>query len=227
LPHLFAGEFAAAASLITQLESVTEATGSSIAPYAPLVLAALRGWETEAARLIEAGMKEAERGEQGAWLTWALWATAVLHNSLGRYEQALAAAEQASQGSRVLAPANWAVVELIEAATRRLGSLPGRSLLPAAMLQDLTGAWQASAQVDTDLARWAEGKIARGCHRNSRSDARLRASYAPEGQATAASTRSPASGPRSPDDTASPPTSRTSSKRPGTFPRGQPPRDVT
>jgi hypothetical protein len=67
----------------------------------------------------------------------------------------------------------------------RLGSLPGRSLLPAAMLQDLTGAWQASAQVDTDLARWAEDKIARGCHRNGRSDARLRASYAPEVQATA------------------------------------------
>ena len=67
----------------------------------------------------------------------------------------------------------------------RLGSLPGRSLLPTAMLPDLTRAWQASAQVDTDLAQWAEGKIARGCHRNSRSDARLRASYIPEGQATA------------------------------------------
>jgi hypothetical protein len=67
----------------------------------------------------------------------------------------------------------------------RLGSLPGRSLLPAAMLADLTGAWQASAQVDADLARWADGKIARGCHRNSRSDASLRASYVPDGQATA------------------------------------------
>ncbi len=67
----------------------------------------------------------------------------------------------------------------------RLGSLPGRSLLPAAMLQDLTGAWQASAQVDTDLARWADDMVARGCHRNSRSDARLRASYVPEGQANA------------------------------------------
>ena len=65
----------------------------------------------------------------------------------------------------------------------QLGNLPGRSLLPTAMLQDLTGAWQASAQVDTDLARWAEGTIARGCHGNSRSDAGLRASYAPEGQA--------------------------------------------
>jgi hypothetical protein len=67
----------------------------------------------------------------------------------------------------------------------RLGSLPGRSLLPAAMLQDLTGAWQASAQVDTDLALWAQDNSARGCHRTSRSDAGLRASYVPEGQATA------------------------------------------
>jgi hypothetical protein len=67
----------------------------------------------------------------------------------------------------------------------RLGSLPGRSLLDAAMLQDLTRAWQASAQVDADLARWADDNIARGCQRTSRSDANLRASYAPEGQATA------------------------------------------
>jgi hypothetical protein len=67
----------------------------------------------------------------------------------------------------------------------RLASLPGRSVLPAAMLQDLTGAWQASAQVDTDLARWAQGKIDRGCHRNSPPDARLRASYVPEARAAA------------------------------------------
>jgi hypothetical protein len=52
------------------------------------------------------------------------------------------------------------------------------------MLQNLTSAWQASAQVDTHLARWAEDNAARGCHRNSRSDAQLRASYAPESRAT-------------------------------------------
>jgi hypothetical protein len=67
----------------------------------------------------------------------------------------------------------------------RLASMPGRSLLPAAMLHDLTGAWQASAQVDIDLARWAQDKIARGCHPNSRPDAALRATYVPEVQATA------------------------------------------
>jgi hypothetical protein len=66
----------------------------------------------------------------------------------------------------------------------RLASLPGRSLLPAAMLQDLTSAWQASAQVDTDLAQWTQDNIARGCHHRGRSDAHLRASSIPESRAT-------------------------------------------
>ena len=43
--HLFAGEFAAAASLVAEAESVTEATGSSIAPYGAVALAAFRGRE--------------------------------------------------------------------------------------------------------------------------------------------------------------------------------------
>jgi hypothetical protein len=67
----------------------------------------------------------------------------------------------------------------------KLASLPGRSLLPAAMLQDLTSAWQASAQVDTDLARWAQDNATRGCHHHKgRSDAFLRASAGPEARAT-------------------------------------------
>ena len=67
----------------------------------------------------------------------------------------------------------------------RLGSLPGRSELPPALLRNLSTAWQASAQVDTDLARWATDTLALGCHRNSRSGAGLRASFVPESQATA------------------------------------------
>jgi hypothetical protein len=67
----------------------------------------------------------------------------------------------------------------------RLASLPGRSLLPAALLQDLTSAWQASAQVDNDLARWAQDNATRGCHHHKgRSDAFLRASAGPEARAT-------------------------------------------
>ena len=85
-----------------------------------------------------------------------------------------------SQDTRTFASAASSRQRLLS----RLRNLPGRSLLPAAMLQDLTNAWQASAQVDTDLAGWAADKVARGCHHNSRSDAQLRASYAPERQAT-------------------------------------------
>ncbi|HLH82134.1 MAG TPA: hypothetical protein VKV38_02635 [Trebonia sp.] len=67
----------------------------------------------------------------------------------------------------------------------KLGSLPGRSALPAAMLSELSGAWRASAQVDTDLARWASDAAARGCHKGNPGDASLRASSAPDSQATA------------------------------------------
>ena len=85
------------------------------------------------------------------------------------------------QDARILADAASARKRLLS----RLGSLDDRALLPAAMLQDLAGAWQASAQADADLARWADDEIARGCHSTSGSDASLRASYVPDGRATA------------------------------------------
>ena len=67
----------------------------------------------------------------------------------------------------------------------KLASLSGRSALPAAMLTDLSGAWQASAQVDKDLAQWASTAASRGCHKGNPKDASLQASYGPDGQATA------------------------------------------
>src|SRR5262249_39373660 len=99
--HLFAGNFAYAASLVAEAESVTEATGSSIAPYGALALAALRGQEAEAAALTEAGTKEAQRRGGGEGLSFFQWASAVLYNGLGRYDQALSAAQQAAEDSHV------------------------------------------------------------------------------------------------------------------------------
>ena len=46
----------------------------------------------------------------------------------------------------------------------RLADLPGRSSLPAAMINDLSSAWEASASVDTDLAKWANHAATAGCH---------------------------------------------------------------
>jgi DNA-binding CsgD family transcriptional regulator len=52
------------------------------------------------------------------WAPTAHWAAAVLSNSLGQYDQALAAAEQGGRYPDDLGLATWSLVELIEAAAR-------------------------------------------------------------------------------------------------------------
>jgi hypothetical protein len=67
----------------------------------------------------------------------------------------------------------------------KLGALSGRAALPPAMVSALTGAWQASAQADTDLSKWAQDELSGGCHKSKTgNDANLKASYGPDGQAT-------------------------------------------
>jgi DNA-binding CsgD family transcriptional regulator len=148
--HLFAGEFTEAASLVAQAESVAEATGSSLAPYGTLALAVFRGRETQAAQLIQTATDDAGRRGEGGGLSSVQWAAAVLYNSLGRYEQALAAARQASEDSPAVRFANWALVELVEAAVR--SAVPERA---AGALQRLSGIARACR---TD---WALGVEAR------------------------------------------------------------------
>jgi DNA-binding CsgD family transcriptional regulator len=116
--HLFAGEFTQAASMVAQSESVTEATGSSIAPYGALALAVFRGRETQAAHLIQTITGDAGRRGEGGALSFVDWAAAVLGNSLGRYGEALAAAQRASEDFPAIIFASWALVELVEAAVR-------------------------------------------------------------------------------------------------------------
>jgi DNA-binding CsgD family transcriptional regulator len=114
---VWSGDFAAAASLITESEAVCEATGSRIAPYAAMYLAALRGSQTEAIPLIEAAIAEAATAGQGVAATFAYWVAAILHNGLGRYADAMAAAEQAT-GDAHLYTSMRTLPELIEAAVR-------------------------------------------------------------------------------------------------------------
>jgi DNA-binding CsgD family transcriptional regulator len=97
----------------------TEATGIRLAPYGALGLAAFRGRDAEASALASATKEEAAVRGEGAGISVADWATAVLSNGLGRYNRALAAAEQASAyPADVGGPANWGLVELVEAAVR-------------------------------------------------------------------------------------------------------------
>jgi DNA-binding CsgD family transcriptional regulator len=171
MQHLFAGEFTAATSLVAQLESVSQAIGISVSRYAALALAVFRGREAEAAELIATATKDAERRAEGAWLPFVRWATAVLCNSLGQYEKALAAAEQGSQLDSIAAlhmAAKWASAELIEAAVRS-----GRPERAAGALQRLSQTTRASG---TDWARGIEarsralvsqGEAAEACYREA------------------------------------------------------------
>jgi DNA-binding CsgD family transcriptional regulator len=114
----FAGRLTAASSLIEETRAATEATESRMPPYGALVVAAWRGREADAARKIETILEEvAPRGE-GLAFTLSHWARAVLYNGLGRYTEAMAAAERASEHAEDLAFYNWGLVELIEAANR-------------------------------------------------------------------------------------------------------------
>jgi DNA-binding CsgD family transcriptional regulator len=148
--HLFAGEFTEAASMAAQVESVIEATGSSIAPYGALALPVFRGQEAQATQLIQTATDDAERRGEGRALSYIGWAAAVLYNSLGRYEKALAAAQRASEDSPAVEFASWALVELIEAAVR--SGVPERA---AGALQRLSGIARACG---TDWALSAEAR---------------------------------------------------------------------
>jgi hypothetical protein len=115
--HVQAGEFAAAAVLIEEVDAITEATGNAPLGYTSLVLAAWRGKETQALELIEASREDAAGRGEGRAITLAEYARAVLNNGLGRYREALAAAQRASEHDD-LGLFGWALIELVEAAAR-------------------------------------------------------------------------------------------------------------
>jgi DNA-binding CsgD family transcriptional regulator len=116
------GDFAEAASLAAESDSVAAATGSRIAPYAGLRVAGLRGREVECSVLIAAALEQAEARGQGMAAVHAHWAGAVLYNGLSAYEQAASAARRATTippgASPTMLAGIWALPELVEAAAR-------------------------------------------------------------------------------------------------------------
>src|SRR5580693_3559297 len=114
---LFAGDLSSAASLVEEVRVATDATGINFEPTGAMALAAFRGNEAEASPFIEANVSQALHSREGNRLAVATWASAVLNNGLGRYQDALAAAQQATDPLDVIYP-YWALAELIEAAVR-------------------------------------------------------------------------------------------------------------
>ncbi len=146
----WSGEFTSAAAATAQAEAITGAAGIGIAPYGAMLLAALRGREPDGSHLLESAINAAAAVGQGFGVQWGEFVRAILFNGLGRYEQALAAAQRASGDTPQLFIASWALAELIEAASRT-----GESQLGAAALERLT---EDTGAAGTD---WGAGVAAR------------------------------------------------------------------
>ena len=178
---LFAGRLAVAASLIAEATAVVEATGSHLSLNGAIALANWPGNEAEAARLTEAGREDVLRRGEGLWLVVTDWGRAVRHNGLGRYDEALAAAERAAENPEGLGVSTWVLSELVEAAVR--SGHPERPPAPLARLAEIA---QATG------TEWSLGIEARARALVSEDDDRRAASTARRSSGSAA----PASGSR-------------------------------
>jgi DNA-binding CsgD family transcriptional regulator len=88
----YGGELSAAAAVCQELQVLTEATGSSIAPYAALTVAGMRGRPGEVSDLIDAARSDlSQRGELFG-MTTASFTSALANNGVGNYQAALRSA---------------------------------------------------------------------------------------------------------------------------------------
>jgi DNA-binding CsgD family transcriptional regulator len=117
--YLQAGDLKASTALVDEAYALARATGDGIAPrYAALALAAHRGREDETMRLVRTATDDFVARGEGLGLAATNWVTAVLYLGLGRYEEALTAAAEATRIPGEIWFSTFALVELIEAASR-------------------------------------------------------------------------------------------------------------
>ena len=115
--QIFAGEFTSAALIVEEDRLIAEATGNPPIPYTETMLAAWRGQEAHASELIAATLREATARGRGGFVTFANFASAVLHNGLGRHDAARDAAWRAFEPDSV-GYGPLVIPELAEAASR-------------------------------------------------------------------------------------------------------------
>ena len=146
--NIFAGNLAAAGSLVGEAEALVDATGSSHTVYSAAQLAGWRGYQAADA-VIGATMDHGHAHGQGVAVKIALAAGATLCNGLAQYDKALTFARRADDQ-----PLDWSshlrLHELVEAAARS-----GQAHLAGEALERLSESTQASG---TD---WALGIEAR------------------------------------------------------------------
>jgi DNA-binding CsgD family transcriptional regulator len=115
---LFAGRIGVATSLAAEADAIVDATASQLTLRTAIALAGWRGRIDEALALTKARQQDVLRRGEGLWLRANDWGIAVCYNGLGRYDEALAAAERASEDPHGMGLAPWILSDLVEAAVR-------------------------------------------------------------------------------------------------------------
>ena len=168
IQQVFAGELRTAALTIAEGEAIAEVIGTQLGPYAGLLLAVFEGRGPETLTLIAATASAGRAGRQGALLQVAQWVEALYHNGLGRYQDAVRPARDASETVPELHISTWALPELVEAAARS-----GDSQLAIDAVQQFG---QVAATSGTDWALGVDarlralvstGQLAEDCYRSA------------------------------------------------------------
>jgi ATP/maltotriose-dependent transcriptional regulator MalT len=144
------GDFGTAATLAAEKDVVNEVTGIRLAATCDLLLAGYRGRPAEAVPLFAATTEDSKARGEGFAVQMSSWSAAVLHNGLGHYAEALAAAEPAAEETYLPLSTQLILPELIEAAVRT-----GRAALAREALDRL------SAMTAVEGSDWAKGLEAR------------------------------------------------------------------
>jgi DNA-binding CsgD family transcriptional regulator len=142
------GNFEAAAILLDESEGIRAATGSPT-NVTRLLLVSYRGDEAEAATLRAVLEPEAAARGDGLILTLCEYTSALLHNGLGNYEAALAAAQRAGALDE-MSVSSWSLPEQVEAAVRS-----GKAEDAAAAFERVSERAKAAG---TDLGRGIEAR---------------------------------------------------------------------
>ena len=168
LVELFSGRIGMAMSLAAESDAVVEATGSHVPLRTSIVLANWRGRDAEAAALVEARRQDVLRRGEGLFLAANDWGSAIRYNGLGRYEDALAAAERAVEAAGGLGPSDLLLAELIEAGAR--SGQAERATGPLAQLAEIADAAGTDWALGTHAraaAMLAEGEAAERLYREA------------------------------------------------------------
>ncbi|TMR26953.1 helix-turn-helix transcriptional regulator, partial [Actinomadura geliboluensis] len=112
--HVYAGQFDAAATLVEESDAILKVTGNSYFGFAITLLRAWRGADDAPAQM-DAAAESASTWGEGRAVSQSLYMGALVHNALGRYQEALDYAERACRHDD-LGATGFALIELIEAA---------------------------------------------------------------------------------------------------------------